>query len=217
MMFSADQVKAAIDALAGGDGAAALEILQALLTAAASGEDPTKTPDKGAPPAAAGAGAQSGNAETAPPEMAALARGVIALFGGDAGSALVAVTALKAESDARTKDAAVLESAERRTLTAELVKLGVEVPGTAWIDPDQTGDALAPAEHIAKMPIATLRKRVSLIKSTRTAGTAPGHRPPAGPAAKRALNKNELAYCKRHNITADEFEARKATAVRGAQ
>lgn len=220
-----DQVKAAIESLKNGDGAAALEVLEALLVSLATGANPDASGDAGgAPPAASGAGATSGNAdeskdpnkaEKPDPAMNALARGVVELFGGDAGSALVAVRALKAEADKRASDAAVLEAVERRGLVADLVKLEVEVPATAWVDPEKTGAELAPVERLAKEPIAELRKRVSLIKSTRgvrSARTAPAQETLA--PAKRALTKAEQAYCKRHGISAEEFEARKASAAR---
>ncbi len=212
MMFTAEQVQAAIDALAGGDGAAALEILKALLTAAASGESGDSAP--GEPPAAAGA--TGGNADAPPPEMAALARGVLALFSGlDAGAALQAIEAMKLDADKRSADTALLEGVERRELVGELVKLGVEVPATAWVDPDKTGAELAPVERLAKEDLAALRKRVSIIKSTRGAVPKTAHTPPAsGTAAPRKLSRAELAYCERHKITPEEFQARTRDAVR---
>lgn len=213
MTFTAEQVQAAIDALAGGDGAAALEILKALLTEAASGG----SAGGGAPPAAAGATA--GNAEEPPPEMAALARGVLALYSGlDAASALKAVESLKADADKRARDAAVLEGVERRALVADLVKLGVEVPATAWVDPEKTGAELAPVERLAKEDLAALRKRVSIIRSTR--GASPGHTPPApeaDPAGVKPLTKSERAYIERHKITEAEFRSRTKGAVRSAR
>lgn len=216
MKFTPEQVKAAMEALAGGDGAAALEILESLLTDAASGGAPAD--DKGAPPAAAGA--TGGNAEEPPPEMAALARGVLALFSGlDAGAALKEIEALKAGADKRAADAAVLESVERRALVGELVKLGVEVPATAWVDPDKTGAALVPVDRLAKEELPALRKRVSIIKSTRGATPRAAHTPPAGAGdtAPRKLSRAELAYCEKHKITPEQFQARTRDAVRTNQ
>lgn len=212
MKFTPEQVKAAMEALAGGDGAAALEILESLLTDAASGGAPAD--DKGAPPAASGA--TGGNAEEPPPEMAALARGVLALFSGlDAASALKAIEALKAGADKQAADAAVLEGVERRALVGELVKLGVEVPATAWVDPDKTGAELAPVERLAKEELPALRKRVSIIKSTRGKLPTREHTPPAGGApAPRKLSRAELAYCEKHKITPEQFQARTRAAVR---
>jgi hypothetical protein len=214
MKFTPEQVKAAMEALAGGDGAAALEILESLLTDAASGGAPAD--DKGAPPAAAGA--TGGNAEEPPPEMAALARGVLALFSGlDAASVLKAIEALKAGSDKAAADVALLEAVERRALVGELVKLGREEPGTAWVDPDKTGAELVPVERLAKEDLAGLRKRVSIMRSTQGARQKTTHTPPAGgngDTAPRKLNRAELAYCEKHKITPEQFQARTRDAVR---
>lgn len=212
MTFTAEQVQAAIEALAGGDGAAALEILKALLTDAASGGA-----GSGAPPAAAGA--TGGNADEPPPEMAALARGVLALFSGlDAASALKAVEALKAGSDKAAADVALLEGVERRALVGELVKLGVDTPATAWTNPDATGAELVPVERLAKEELVALRKRVSIIKSTRGNTPRAAHTPPAGAdpnaPAPRKLSRAELAYCEKHKITPEQFQARTRDAVR---
>lgn len=214
MKFTPEQVKAAMEALAGGDGAAALEILESLLTDAASGG----TADAGAPPAASGA--TGGNAEEPPPEMAALARGVLALYPGLApGAALTAIETLKAGADKRAADAVLLEGSERRSLVGELVKLEVEFPATAWVDPEKTGVELVPVERLAKEDLAALRKRVSLIRSTRGVLPRRAHNAPAGedggnaPAPKK-LSRAELAYCEKHKITPEQFEARKRGAVR---
>lgn len=217
MKFTPEQVKAAMEALAGGDGAAALEILESLLTDAASGGAPAD--DKGAPPAAAGA--TGGNAEEPPPEMAALARGVLALFSGlEPGAALVEIEKLKAEAEKRAADSKVLESSERRALVGELVKLGREEPGTAWVDPDKTGAELVPVERLAKEDLAGLRKRVSIMRSTQGARPKTAHTPPAGGAgdtAPRKLSRAELAYCEKHKITPEQFQARTRDAVRTNQ
>lgn len=243
-----DQVKAAIEALKGGDGAAALEVLEALLVQLATGGAGEPDGDEGAgvPPAASGAGAVAGSADESKdpgknpgaepgasagkqpppkeppakpePAMNALARGVIELFGGDAGSALRAVRAMHTEHMQRKADTAALEAVERRGLVADLVRLDVEVPATAWVDPEKTGADLVPVPRLAAEDIVSLRKRVSLIKSTR--GVRGDKRPPAQEQhapAKRALTRAEQAYCKRHGISAEEFEARKASAARPGQ
>lgn len=244
-----DQVKAAIEALKGGDGAAALEVLEALLVQLATGGagEPDGDEGAGAPPAASGAGAVAGSADESKdpsknpgaepgasagkppakeppakpePAMNALARGVIELFGGDAGSALRAVRAMHTEHMQRKADAAALEGVERRGLVADLVRLEVEVPATAWVDPEKTGADLVPVPRLATEDIVSLRKRVSLIKSTRGTRTRADGRPPAQEQhapAKRALTRAEQAYCKRHGISAEEFEARKASAARPGQ
>jgi hypothetical protein len=208
-----DEAKAAIEALKNGDGAAALAFIEAWLAAEVT-DDPGDAGAAGAPPAAAGATA--GNAD-APPEMQALARGVLELFGADAGAALTAVRAMKADADKRASDAALLEGAERRGLIADLVKLGVEVPATAWVDPEKTGAELAPVERLAKEDLPGLRRRVSLIKSTRAkqGASAPGARvtPPAG--AEGAGGEAELTDVEReHAAQIKDPEARKRYVAR---
>lgn len=198
MMFSPDEVKAAIEALAGGDGKSALEILEKLLVAAASGGAGTE------PPPAADAGATSSNAEVPPPapgeekpaeEMAALARGIAELFAGKTpGEALEAVRALKTSADTVNADRAVLEDSERRGLVAELVTLGVEYPATAWEDTNAEGAARKPVERLARETLSDMRKRVSLIKTTRAARgeNAGGHAPPPAPTGAE-LNESKLS------------------------
>lgn len=204
-----ENVKAAIEALKNGDGTAALAILEQLLIAEAT-DDPG---DAGAPPEAAGATA--GNADN-PPEMQALARGVVELFGGDAGSALAAVKALKADADKRSADAKLLEGAERRTLVGELVKLGIETPGTAWEDPDAEPAKITPVERLAKEDLAALRKRVSIMRSVR--GKAGGKGTPAErvtPPAGDTVDDSALTDVEReHAAGIKDPEARKRYVAR---
>lgn len=206
-----EEIKAAIAALTEGNGEAALKILESLVLSMGEGD---AAPDEAAAPPAA-AGATAGNADEAPPpEMAALARGVLALFSGlDAGAALKAIESLKSGADKTAADVALLEGVERRALVGELVKLGVEVPATAWVDPDKKGADLVAVDRLAKEDIVALRKRVSIIKSTR--GTALSRvTPPASAEPVRKLSRAELAYCERHKITPEQFQARTREAVR---
>jgi hypothetical protein len=185
MKLSKQQVTDAIESLGTGDGKKALEILEALLVSELTGEA------AGEPPPPAEAGATASNAEVPPPapgdkpaeEMAALSRGVVAMFAGKtAGEALELVRSLKADSDRLAADRAALEDSERRGLVAELVTLGIDTPATAWEDVEAKGDARKPCARLAAEPLADLRKRVSLIKTSRGARMTPvagGHAPPA--------------------------------------
>jgi HK97 family phage prohead protease len=60
-----------------------------------------------------------------------------------------------------------LEVTERRSLTAELVKLCAETPATAWEgDKDGLPDGKTPKAHLATMPIADLRARAAAFRAT---------------------------------------------------
>lgn len=201
MNFTPEQIKAALEALTSGDGKAAIEILEQLLVAAASG-------GSAEPPPPADAGATSSNAEPPPAddpnkpaaEMAAMARAVCELLGkATAGEALEAVRAMKTTADKVESDRGLLEASERRGLVAELVKLGVEFPATAWQDPEKTGADLLPVERLAAEPLADIRKRVSLIKTSRAA------RSPAGATPPSSDGKTEPGQLTESDLTADEL------------
>lgn len=86
-------------------------------------------------------------------------------------------------------DRVALEAGERRKLVAELVRLGREVPATAWAD----DSAKTPAAFYADMPIATLRDRVEKLRAG--APAAGGPVAPTGTDA-HGLTDHQLAICK---------------------
>lgn len=206
--------QAALDALLNDDKDAAAEILKKMLVAGASGES-----GSGAPPPAE-LGATGENAETPPEEqeMAALSRELVTLSGrGSPGEAAAYFRELHAASVASKADRAKLESSERRGLVAELVRLGVEFPHTAWADKDAAGDARVPVKRLSDEPIAELRDRVAAHRTARGESAPPtGARPPVTPPAGKEpvkLTREELAGCKRLGITPEEFAQRKAEAA----
>lgn len=219
-MFTAKEVDGAIEALAGGDGAAALEILKRLLVAAAAGDEAA------ADPAAASTDGGGTTTESAQPPaedeetMAAkaLARSVMTLSNTTtAGAADTWIKKLAAERASLDADRAALEHSERVSLVTELIALRAETPAFAW-ERDAAGNvpegaARKPCKRLSAEPIADLRERV---KALRPAGAVlpvtPAPRGAVGVA--RKLSRAELAYCEKHKITADEFEARKSGAVR---
>lgn len=188
-MLSAEQVQAAIAAIESGDAEAMKAVLTDILAAMASGEAPDESESTDAPADDAPANAQE------PPDEEANA--VIR-------SLQETVNGLLAEKESRELD-------ERRGLIAELVKLGVETPATAW---SGKPEARMPCKRLASEPVAELRSRVAAMAAVRgvNVGSVPaGAKPPAkGPE----LSKKELEACRKRGIDPQEFAARKAAAVR---
>ncbi|MFA5706319.1 MAG: hypothetical protein WDA41_08195, partial [Candidatus Neomarinimicrobiota bacterium] len=78
--------------------------------------------------------------------------------------------ALRARLDVLEGERAEAESAERRLLVGDLVRLGAETPATAWRgDPAQR----APVARLLCEPIAELRSRVATLRTARSAPVAP--------------------------------------------
>jgi phage I-like protein len=164
---SADDVKAAIDAFA-----AKMEKIEDLLS---EGDAGGEGGDSDAPPP-----------PEPPPDMSAAANRIVALTG--RGSLAESVSAIEAwreshlalEAD-RAKleaDRAKLEASERRGLVADLVKLGVEIPATAWSDQKGT----VPVKRLADEPLPDLRSRVAALRAARV-GAPSAPKVPASPAS----------------------------------
>lgn len=79
---------------------------------------------------------------------------------------------LEAERAKLAQERAALESAERRALVGELVKLGFETPATAWAD----SGATKPAEPWASMGLDALKTRVGKLRASKGAGVAVSQR-----------------------------------------
>lgn len=176
-MFDAKTVQGAIDALANGDGTAALEILKALLTAAATGGGY-------APPAGADPMTEAADPPADQKEYAAFARGLMTLSQTDTvGAAHEWVKRLAADRAKVDADRAELEASERRSLVTELVTLRAETPATAWEKNDKgeipEGDARKPCKRLAAEPIAELRTRVAALRPAQPASNNGNPRPPA--------------------------------------
>lgn len=105
---------------------------------------------------------------------------------------------------------AVLESAERRKLVVDLVRLGAEFPGTIWADPTAAKPSKIKSRWL-KMPIAELRAHVSEQKTARGDKAAKnGVKPPThGGVVELDLSDSELAICKELNCDPKEFAALK--------
>lgn len=161
------KIKAALEAIKNGDADAALKLLEEMIASAAGGsEAPAEgdaLADNADPPAE----------EESPAEQAtALARAVKLAEESDK-----QVKELTERLSKIEKERAAGESAERAKLVGDLVKLGVEVPATAWEgDPEKK----KPVKRLADEPIAELRKRVEVLSKAKPQGKPPGT-PPAAP------------------------------------
>lgn len=238
--MSPEQLAAIAEALGlGGDAnvedvIATISAMVKKLTDAANGDgDPE---DKAEPPE----GTPAAAAEAAPPVVAAAririaARALAKLSGKrDIGEVVSEVEAWHAShlelETSRAKlaqDRATLEGSERRRLVGDLVKLGAEIPATAWSDDAGT----KPAEPWASMPIVALRERVAKLTGAK-GGTVTRINPrPVPVAADRGgqivsvngesveLTGSEVAACKAAGATVEAYAANKLirTRARAAQ
>lgn len=195
-------VSAALEAVASKDAKGGLGVLQQILAALLGGSEEAPPSSSSPPDSSVGAPPDPAATASADPKkdtMAAAARVAIALTGKtDPGEAMAelarrSTVAVDLESREATLavDRATLESGERRKLVGELVKLGVELPATAWGDDKGT----VPCARLAAEPIADLRARVALL-----AANAPSKRstptPPAGGGTNtHNLTPAQLAIC----------------------
>jgi phage I-like protein len=223
--MNAKQMKDAVDIVEKGDAKAALELVKGLIVAAAGGEP---EPDLGesTEPAevAAGEPAEGEAAASAGPAAApespkkdesamAAARVACALTGkADPGEAMAELSRRSAVAvDLETREAklaadrATLEAGERRSLVAQLVKLGVEIPATAWGDDKGT----VPCARLAAEPLGELRARVAkLAAAPRDTARVTQLAPDPGSAGD--LSPRELAMCSVKGIDPAKYAATRA-------
>ncbi len=214
-----DKLKAALEAIENGDGDAALMILKEMVASAAAndaGDDAgdgayalaDDTPDEERTEQLADhpAGEDEDEDEDKDKdnkEMSALARST----GHKSDEALAkSYNKLQAQVAALDAESAEVELGARRELVADLVKLGVETPATAWAGP---ADKRMPVKRLMSESIAGLRERVDAMRAVRPMPLEA----PTAHVSHKALTKAEQAGCKRLGITADEFNERKAAAA----
>lgn len=204
-MITPEQVKAIIEAIKNGDSQGALDLLEQILATAAGAP---QEPDAGGGPTG-----DTGAAPSDSPLMSALAKAL----GTDAAGILTAVTQLRSKVDAAEAERAAIELGARRDLVGELVKLGAELPATAW---EGEPKDRKPCARLMAEPIADLRSRVAALRAAKPAPKT--NEPPEGRAADapsiedevKKLSKAELAACKKAGVEPSEYVERKRTAVR---
>jgi hypothetical protein len=130
---------------------------------------------------------------------------------------------LETERQELANQRAILESAERRQLVVELVKLGAEFPSTVWADATSARPSKIKPRW-AKMPIVELRAHVADQRTAR--GRKPtkvaGVRPPRGDANEspddvdeNGLTRRELKICSEMKCDPKDFALLKASRSRG--
>jgi phage I-like protein len=163
-------IKAALEALIAGDATAALDVLKNLVTEAAGGAEElapdTDTEDAASEAADPMSSDMDPESEEKKDEEAAAASALsVALSSAlgvqTPGAILAEVRKLQSQVDALQLARAADEHAERVALVGELVKLGAELPATAWADPD----AKVLHKDLADKPIAALRQRVEAFRA----------------------------------------------------
>jgi len=118
---------------------------------------------------------------------------------------------LEHERQKLATERATLESAERRKLCADLVKMGAEFPSTVWADDKAT----TIKSRWAKMPIAELRSHVAEQMAARGKGkqsSSRNIRPASGGQTVESveLSADEIAICEQMKCDPKTFAALKA-------
>lgn len=201
-----DQIKAAIEAIKNQDDAAALQILEAMIVAVAGGASDS-LPPPGDPSAE--------NAAPVPPPPGTPSddkpAGMLAKLTGHASddAAIAHYKMLEVRVAALTADRDALDLAARQELVAELVKLSVETPATAWQDASKR----VPVKRLSAEPVAEMRERIAALRAARPASSE--HLPPTTVSADvSTLSKSEIAECKKRGLDPAEYITLKANAVR---
>lgn len=219
-MLKPEQVQAALDAIADNNTEAAMELLRDILTQISTGEDATSESESESEDALASEGGEP--PENAPEkdkaeELASVALGRLVQLSGKSGfgEAVAFYEDLKSRSDKIAAEQKKLDDDARQDLVGQLVKLGAEVPATAWQDDDRK--VLAP--RLAKEPVSDLRKRVHALaasKGQRVVEVRPPTKggPEDNTKTRRSLSKTEREYCDREKISTDEFFERLEKVVR---
>lgn len=236
------QVAAALDALIAGDSDKCADLLKGIIAQAAGApaepappaDPPAEMEAAAAPPAADPEAPPAEDDEEEEKATVAASARLVRLSGkATAAEAVEEIEAwrashlaLQAELKKLAAERADLESAERRRLCGDLVRLGAEFPSTVWAD----GNAVALKPRWSNMPIAELRTHVAEQRAARGGKAPSAPKTPAGgkqPAATGGdqvittslgpvtLSASEIAAAKEAGAQLDVFATNKA--IRDAQ
>lgn len=214
-MMNAEDVKKALAALKEGNADAALALLESLVASAASGD---AGGDAGGEPAASAADAALAEGADAPApkpedeEETVAAKALKTLTGTKSlGEAIESLKTMTATVETLRAESAAIELSSRRELIAELVKLGIETPATAW---EGKPEDRKPCKRLNAEPVAELRERVKLLKiANPDRGTRGPEAPRASAKSVTKYSRQVLADIKKRGLTIEEFEELKANAV----
>jgi phage I-like protein len=219
-MLDASLISKALEAIAAGDEAGAMDILKSIVAAAAGGGEEKPAEEKPAEdtPTAAAEGAPVEEEEKPEEVMAASARlmrlsGKTSIVDAIAEVEVWRTSHLKLETETQklAAERKVLEDAERRKLCVELVSLAGRAPATVWADDKSS----APKAYLAAMPIADLRAmHADAIKAS--GGKPSAVKPPVVAADSHGLSARELAMCSEMKIDPKDYAARKAATTKKA-
>lgn len=200
--MSPELLKKILAAIEGGEDKSG--ILAEIVAAMAGGGEPAAP--AGADPLAASAepAAPAPGAEPKPAELSALTK-ALGCKSDEEAAAMVLTLHKQVTAQAAANDAVELET--RRGLIAELVALGAEFPAHAWFGKPEDR---VPVKRLAVEPIADMRARVALHKANPRTPAAP----PVDATETLALSKDEQAYCTKHGLTAEQFNAKRAGSAR---
>jgi len=129
---------------------------------------------------------------------------------------------LETERQKLAKERATLESAERRGLCAELVRLGAEFPSTVWADPTSKQPVKLKSRW-QNMPLEELQSHVAEQRAARGNKAPAAPKPPHGKAGAEVtelavtlddgkivqLSADEVRICKSHGADPKDFAALK--------
>jgi phage I-like protein len=203
-----EKVKAALEALKNGDGAAALAMLEELIASAAAPPPPDDALNADVP-------SPDDSVEEPPAAQAAIAASVNAAVA----SLTAQIATLSSQVNALSSDRKTRELEERRGLIGQLIKLGVETPALAW-----QGDATkrVPVARLSAESIESLRGRVAAFGGKpRVASFDPPEREDIAPdengidvsAEVARLSAQTLATLKKNGEKPDDYVRRRALTV----
>jgi phage I-like protein len=194
------QLKKALDLIESGDAAGALELLKSIVSSAAGGDDGAPADD-----------ALAENADTAPPKPGEEPAAMSALRK-ELGELKTSITALTASVSTSNAERAANELAERVQLTGDLVKLGAELPATAW---EGEGDKRKPVARLLSEPIASLRGRVNLLRKNKPTLKTREHEAPESEATELTDQEKRLTAKMSAEQKAKFVELRNARKAKG--
>lgn len=214
-MLPTDLVMQAIEALAEGNAEAAMNILKQVIAAAAGATAEEAPPAEEAP--AEGeelAGTEEESLQDEEEETVAATAKLREITGkATLAEAVEDIAAwrkshlsLEANREKTEADRAALDAEEYRQLTTKLVKLGIEIPATAWELDEKGLPTSTPCKRILSEPLTSLRTRVTLLSAGRKPIDAHNPKPKAS-GNEHGLTDEQLAICKEMGCDPATFAA----------